>query len=183
MLCVEHSSHFGALLSLIKGRLERTPIGASNQSGAAAQVLYMEFAAMLLVSLLFLLWGARAESGRRFFFWNMLFVTSISCMCYLAMATGNGILVLRWGLRRGPRSADFRGLARRDAAGRGVVAVRRPPPSGEAREGPVAQTCADSRGLMRRAGSGVRRPPVPAVDMPRRRRRRWLRCRGVAVGG
>lgn len=58
-------------------------------------VLYMAFAVMLLVSLLFLLWGARADSSRRFFFWNTLFVTSISCMCYLAMATGNGILVLR----------------------------------------------------------------------------------------
>ena len=58
-------------------------------------VLYIEFTAMLLMSLLFLLWGARADSSRRFFFWNTLFVTSISCMCYLAMATGNGILVLR----------------------------------------------------------------------------------------
>jgi hypothetical protein len=40
-------------------------------------------------------WGVRADSSRRFLYFNSFFVTSITCMAYLAMATGNGILVLR----------------------------------------------------------------------------------------
>mmetsp|Transcript_27227 Transcript_27227/g.71752 ORF Transcript_27227/g.71752 Transcript_27227/m.71752 type:complete len:235 (+) Transcript_27227:380-1084(+) len=61
--------------------------------GVAA--LYIEFTVMLLLSLVLLLTGARAESGRKLFFWNVLFLTSSSGLCYLAMATGNGVLVLR----------------------------------------------------------------------------------------
>lgn len=40
-------------------------------------------------------WGVRAESTKRFMYFNTFFVTSISCVGYLALATGNGILVLR----------------------------------------------------------------------------------------
>mmetsp|Transcript_23270 Transcript_23270/g.45169 ORF Transcript_23270/g.45169 Transcript_23270/m.45169 type:complete len:559 (+) Transcript_23270:48-1724(+) len=58
-------------------------------------VLYMEFAVMFLFSVLFLIWGVRAESAKRFLYFNTFFCTAISCMAYLAMATGNGILVLR----------------------------------------------------------------------------------------
>jgi len=58
-------------------------------------VLYLEFVIMFLFSILFLIWGVRAESAKRFLYFNTFFCTSISTMAYLAMATGNGIFVLR----------------------------------------------------------------------------------------
>lgn len=58
-------------------------------------LLYLEFIIMLLFSVLFLIWGIRAESAKRFLYFNTFFCTSITCMAYLAMATGNGIFVLR----------------------------------------------------------------------------------------
>ena len=58
-------------------------------------VLYVIFLCMLLFSLLFLIWGIRSESSRRFVYLNTFFMTSLSAMAYLALATGNGILVLR----------------------------------------------------------------------------------------
>jgi len=68
-------------------------------------VLYAVFGVMLLLSLLFLIWGVRAESSRRFLYFNTLFMTIMSMMAYLAMATGNGILVLR----KLPHTNDFQG--------------------------------------------------------------------------
>jgi len=68
-------------------------------------VLYAVFGVMLLLSLLFLIWGVRAESSRRFLYFNTLFMTIMSMMAYLAMATGNGILVLR----KMPHTNDFQG--------------------------------------------------------------------------
>jgi len=58
-------------------------------------VLYVGFCVMLVSSLLFLIWGVKAESSRRFMYFNTFFVTAISAMAYLAMATGTGIQVLR----------------------------------------------------------------------------------------
>mmetsp|Transcript_17802 Transcript_17802/g.44975 ORF Transcript_17802/g.44975 Transcript_17802/m.44975 type:complete len:555 (+) Transcript_17802:37-1701(+) len=57
--------------------------------------LYLEFVIMFLFSVLFLIWGVRAESAKRFLYFNTFFCTAISTMAYLAMATGNGIFVLR----------------------------------------------------------------------------------------
>ncbi|KAJ1483331.1 hypothetical protein T484DRAFT_1800769 [Baffinella frigidus] len=53
-------------------------------------VLYVGFCVMLVSSLLFLIWGVKAESSRRFMYFNTFFVTAISAMAYLAMATGTG---------------------------------------------------------------------------------------------
>jgi len=58
-------------------------------------VLYLVFVIMLLFSLLFLIWAVRSESNRRFLYLNTLFMTSMTAMAYLAMATGHGIMVLR----------------------------------------------------------------------------------------
>lgn len=58
-------------------------------------LLYLEFVIMFLFSVLFLIWGVRAESSKRFLYYNTFFCTAITCMAYLAMATGNGIFVLR----------------------------------------------------------------------------------------
>jgi len=66
-------------------------------------VLYSVFAAMLLFSVLFLIWAIRSDTSRRFLYLNTLFITSMSTMAYLAMATGNGILVLR----KVPQTHDY----------------------------------------------------------------------------
>lgn len=58
-------------------------------------VLYVVFITMLLFSVLFLIWAVRSESNRRFLYLNTLFMTSITAMAYLTMATGHGICVLR----------------------------------------------------------------------------------------
>jgi hypothetical protein len=58
-------------------------------------VLYVVFITMLLFSILFLIWAVRSESNRRFLYLNTLFMTSITAMAYLTMATGQGICVLR----------------------------------------------------------------------------------------
>ena len=58
-------------------------------------VLYVVFITMLLFSLLFLIWAVRSESNRRFLYLNTLFMTSMTAMAYLTMATGHGIFVLR----------------------------------------------------------------------------------------
>ena len=58
-------------------------------------VLYAVFAVMLLFSILFLIWALRCDSSRRFLYLNTLFITTLSAMAYLALATGNGIVVLR----------------------------------------------------------------------------------------
>jgi bacteriorhodopsin len=58
-------------------------------------VLYVVFITMLLFSVLFLIWAVRSESNRRFLYLNTLFMTSMTAMAYLTMATGHGIFVLR----------------------------------------------------------------------------------------
>lgn len=79
-----------ALVEGLKALSIRNVLGVVGISPFGVFVLYIGFTLMLLSSLLFLIWGIKAESARRFMYFNTFFVTSISSMAYLAMATGTG---------------------------------------------------------------------------------------------